>query len=291
MRELASFVMQSLVNAIGVAGLLGALSFRFLPLSLLSAAVVGLIALRKGLWDALIVCAGAAVLVATAWLINFRPCFGFPVVVALWLPMFACAEVLRRTESQGKALMLVALFAALLVVLMHLLTGDVVAWWKAWLKQAVTCVPGATVQGFERNDTLRLMNGLVATAFGISLMASVLLARWLQSLLYHPGGYAAEFHALRLPRLLLPVIVAVLLAVGGLDKGVLVDLFMVSVMMYFFQGLAVLHGVVAARNLSWVWVLPPYLVLPFAPQYVLMGLAVLGAMDSLIDFRARAARG
>jgi hypothetical protein len=58
-------------------------------------------------------------------------------------------------------------------------------------------------------------------------------------------------------------------------------------MMYFFQGLAVLHGIVAKRNLGAMWVLPPYLALPFAPQYVLMGLAVLGAIDGLVDFRAR----
>ncbi|HUL11311.1 MAG TPA: DUF2232 domain-containing protein [Methylococcaceae bacterium] len=291
MREFAEFVMRSRFHAMALAGFFGALSLSLLPLAFLSAGIVGLVALRRGWRDGLFVSVGASILVAAGWfLVQSRPGLGFPVVLALWLLVLLSAEALRRSESQGIALMIVASAGALFVIIMHALVGDVVAFWEAWLRRAVTGVPGATVQGFERDGTLRLMNGLIALLFGTSAMFSLLIARWWQSLLYHPGGFAPEFCRLRLPRMVLPGVVALLLVSGYFSQGLLVDLFLICVMMYFFVGLAVIHGVVARRRVPWGWAIPPYIALAFLPHYALVGMAFLGALDSFFDFRGRAAR-
>lgn len=287
MRELASFIMRGRIYAIAVAGLFGIISLFFMPMAFLSGAAVGLVSLRKGSYDGLLV-AGSAFLLTFAvfLLIGERPGFPFPLVTALWLPVLVCTEVLRRFESQGVMLATIGALAALFVIGMHVLTGDVVQWWREWLRVAVANVQGATVEGFARDNTLRLFNGMVAMIFGISMMLTMLLARWWQALLYHPGGFAEEFHNLRIPRLILPAVVAIVLLAGSINKIAMADLFMVGLMVYFFQGIAVMHGIVAKRNLAWVWLLPPYFLLFFLPQYVIAGLALLGAVDSLIDFRA-----
>jgi len=289
MRDFAAFIMRSRLHAIAIAGLFGILSLKVLPFGLLSTAVLGLVALRKGWLEGTVAAAGAALIVGAGWYVmELRPGLNFPVVFALWLPLLICAEVLRRTESQGLALLMVGLTVGLFVLGMHWVTGDVVAFWQSWLRRAVAAVPGATVQGFERDGTLRLMNGLIAVLYGLALMFSLLCARWLQSLAYNPGGFGPEFQRLRLPRLALPAVVGAIWAAGAVSPILVADLLMVAVMIYFFVGLAVVHALVAIRNLHWAWSAPPYVALIFAPQFAVVGLALVGAFDALIDFRTRA---
>lgn len=291
MREFAEFVMRSRYHAMGLAGLFGALSLLFLPFSFLSVGAVALVALRKGWFDGVLVVLGATILVVAGWfLVHLRPGLGFPVVLVLWPIALFGSAALRRSESQGMTLLVVASLCALFVIAMHVLTGDVTAFWRNWLQRAIGAVPGATLRGFERDGTVRLMNGLIAMLLGACSMLSLLLGRWWQALLYNPGGFGPEFARLRLSLMVLLGVVCVLLAAGYFSQGLLADLFMVSVMMYFFVGLAVIHGVVAIRKLAWAWALPPYIALVFLPPYTLMGMAFLGAVDALVDFRARARR-
>jgi len=280
--------MRGRIQAIGIAGLFGVVSIFVIPMGYVSGAALGLVALRKGDVEALLVLAGAGILVLLAEAVTpARPGLDFPLVVAIWLPVLVCSAVLRSSRSQGMVLLTVGIFAALFVLGMHLMTDDVVAWWKQWLEAAVSGVKGATLKGFEEDGTLRLMNGLVAVLYGASLMITMILARWWQAILYNPGGFREEFHAMRLPRMLLPAVVAALLLAGLGSKGLLSDLFMVCIMVYFFQGLAIMHALTAKRRFGWGGLAPIYAALFFFPQYVLMGLAILGALDGIVDFRAR----
>ncbi len=288
MRQFAAFILRNLFNAVLVAGLFGILALKIPPFCLPSAAAVGLFALRKGWAGGALAALGAALVVAAGWYgLGSRPGLDFPLVYALWPPLLVAAEILRRTESQGLALLAVGLMVAAYTLAMHLANGDVVEFWRQWLQNAVAAVPGATVKGFEENDTLRLMNGFLAMLYGLSLMLSLLLARWMQSLVYHPGGFGAEVHGLRLNRLVLLLAVALVWLSGYLNQVLLADLFMVAMTMYFFVGLAVLHGVIAVRGMNRGWVLPVYILLVYLPQYALSGLALLGAIDAFVDFRAQ----
>jgi hypothetical protein len=288
MREFAAFLLRNPVYAILAAGLFGIVALKVPPFGLPSAAVVGLYSLRKGWPHGLLVALGAGLLVGAGWYgLGSRPGLDFPLAFALWPPVLLAAEALRRTESQGLALLAVGLAVIAFVLGMHIVTGDVTAFWHAWLKRAVAGVPGATVRGFEENDSLRLMNGFLAVLYGLSLMVSLLFARWLQSLVYNPGGFGAEFRRLRLPRLVLPVAIAAVWLAGYWNPVLVADLFMVAMMLYFFVGLAVIHGVIAVRGLPWGWVVPVYIVLVYLPQYALSGLALLGAVDTFVNFRAQ----
>ncbi|MCX8048403.1 MAG: hypothetical protein N3A55_01920 [Methylohalobius sp.] len=289
MREIAAFIMAGRWRALIAAGGFGLLGVFFLPLLLLSAAAVGLVTLRRGAREGGITMLGAACLVGSAfWLLPARPGFAFPLVFALWPPVWVGALVLRHTFSQGVSLTVVGMLIWGYVAAMHALTGDVVGFWRAWLEQAIANVPGATVEGFDYEGTLRLMNGLVAMVYGLSVFASLLLARWWQAILYYPGGFQSEFCELRTPRWLLPVLVAVLWLAGYWSRVLLADLLLSAMAVYLFQGLAVVHRIVSVRNLSGFWLVPPYGLLVLMPQYAVVGLALLGALDSLFDLRHRA---
>jgi hypothetical protein len=286
MRDVAAFLMRSLWIAVLAAAFFGVLALRMPPFAILSGAVVALAALSRGGSTGLIVAAGAGLLVGGAWLLlPERPGLAFPLVYAVWPPLLVAAELLRRNGSLGRALLAVGLTVAGYDLAMHLAVGDVVSFWHEWLKHAVAAVPGASIEGFAKNGSIRLMNGFLGVLYGLSLMTALLFGRWLHSLLDHPGDFAPEFRRLRLPRLVLPVWVAVVWAAGWWNPVLLADFFMAGMLMYFFVGLAVIHGVIAARGMPIAWVVPIYLGLAFFPEGVLVALALAGAVDTFVDFR------
>jgi len=288
MRPFSAFILRNPLTALLTAALFGILALKAPPFVLPSAAAVGLYALSKSWAQGVLVAAGAGLLVAGGWyLLGSRPGLDFPLVYAVWPPLLISAETLRRAQSQGAALLAIGVMVGLFVLGTHLATDDVIAFWRAWLDRAVAAVPGATVRGFEENDSLRLMNGLIAMLLGLSLMLSLLLARWLQSIHFNPGSFEPEFLALRLPRLTLFLTVALVWGAGSFDKVLLADLFMAAMMMYFFVGLAVIHGVIAVRGMARGWALPAYILMVYLPQYAVSGLALMGAIDAFVDFRAQ----
>jgi hypothetical protein len=70
---------------------------------------------------------------------------------------------------------------------------------------------------------------------------------------------------------------------------ILTDLFIIAVMMYSFQGLAAMHRMTATRGLSQLWLLPAYIGLFLLPPHFIVGLAMVGVTDSLINFRGNPA--
>lgn len=291
MEEIAAFIMASRWRAMVVAAVCALIGIYFLPLIVVSGAVIALVALRWGLWEGLLILIGAA---ALTWLgfmwLPPRPGFPFPLSFALWLPLIPVALVLRNTFSQGYALLTLWALMVAYVGLTHALTGDVTAFWKHWLALAVTNVKGATVYGFEREGTLRLLNGLVAMLYTLCVFAALALARWWQALRYNPGGFGEEFYHLRLPRWLLPLVIALIWGAGYIDQVLMVDLLLVTLAVYTIQGLAILHCLLDLQSASGLWMILVYGALLFVPQYALIAVATLGAMDSLIDLRAWAAQ-
>ncbi len=289
MREIASFIMASRWRAVLAATGFGLLGVYFLPVILLSAAAVGLVTLRRGGLEGFLTLGAASVLTGGIfWFLPPRPGFAFPLVFALWPPVWVGAWVLRYTSSQAGSLTVIGVLAVIYAGAMHALTGgEVVDFWRGWLERAIANVPGATVEGFDYEGTLRLMNGLVAMVYEMSAFASLLLSRWWQALLYYPGGFKSEFLELRIPRWLLPALIGGMWLVGYFSQLVLSDLVLVAMAIYLFQGLAVVHAVVSLRNLNGFWLVPVYALLVLMPQYGIVGLAWLGAIDSLFDLRSR----
>ncbi len=289
MRDFATFILRSHLHAIGVAGFFGMVSLHVLPFAILSTAALALMVLRHGAWHGGVVMLGAGLPVMAAWLgSELKPGLDYPLVFALWVPVFFAAIGMRRGLGQGVTLMMLTVYCLLCVLLMHLITGDVVAFWLNWLGRAIAAVPGARIQGFERDGTLRLMNGLFAVLYLSGLALSLWTGRWLQSLLYYPGGFGQEFRALRLPR---PFLFGMVLTLGLArywQYPLLLDWLMVLAASYATAGLALLHAVVARHGLNPHWLLPPYLALLILPQQIIPGLALLGVIDSLVDVRRRA---
>ncbi len=296
MRPLAEFVMRGRWQAVGAVAVLGMLAWLLPPVSYLSGASAGLFALRHGAREGFLVIAYAALglgLVALAGFGNVLPAMSL--AIALWLPVWFSAQVLRVSRSQGLALAVVAGLAVLAVVAVRLLVDDVEGWWRGFLGRIMSpAPPGGDALGPERallDKLALLMNGLVAAAFAMSVMITLLIARYWQALLYNPGGFRAEFEAIRLPGALAVAVVSVGLvaaieALGfGARHGIVTDLLLVAVAVYGFQGLAIAHHHVRSRERSKAWLAALYFAVLVVPQIALVALAALGLLDHRADFR------
>ena len=289
MRGLAKFIMRGRGYAIFITAFFGVLSniWQLTPLAILSAASLGLVHLRKGWPEVTHVGFYAGILIVIGFLLMSVPAgIAFPVVFLVWTVVLAGTSALRVFQSAAAALIAVGGVCVLFVLAMHLMVGDLADWWFQWRRAFSTNLVGVTFEGSADDGFSRAYNGFVAMILGMTSMMSVLIARWMQSFLFNPGGYKAEFIALMLPKMMLPGVVAVLLAAGTIKNGLMVDLLMVAIFVYFYQGLAALHGIAAKKHWSKFWMTIPYLLLFFIPQILILGFAALGAIDSTFDFRA-----
>lgn len=274
MRGLAEYTMLGRRQAIIVVLLCG-----FLPmLYIVSAAVVALVNLRKGLTEGLLILLWAILPAIGNWMMGDPiPLFLMPAVVVL-------AQLLRHTQSWQNVLLGAVLLGIITQSSLQLMPGYVDQM-EQLLEQAVST---QGVQSEETGMNAREFASALLSFFGayhalIAIIAMV-LARWWQALLYNPGGFREEFHQLRIrpvtAALLLVLIVAGMAGMTPVNEWV--NILCVAPMI---SGLALMHGIIGLKSLPGQWLVPVYLVLFFLAQAMI----VAGLVDSLLDIRRRVA--
>lgn len=295
MRALASFIMQRRVQAVLVAAGFVLLGLLVPPAGYLSGAATALVTLRRGALEGLLVIGGATVVSTVSALLMWGdgvPALAF--VLGMWLPLWLLAMVWRSTVSLAQTLQAAAGIGVLYVVSMHLVLSDPAAWWRDFLEVLRPAMEQAGVfgggEGVDRflEGVAQAMTGFMAAALVISLMISLFIARWWQAVLYNPGGFQQEFHALRLGRGAAVALVVVLML--SLVDGVAAlanDIAVVGVAMYLFQGLALVHRMVAAFHAHTLWLVGMYVMMVLVTPQMAMLLSAMGFADTWLDFRAR----
>ncbi len=287
MRRLGEFILSGRLQALVVTSLLTVAGLLLPFLSYLSGGVApALVTLRKGAMAGLLVIIGSLVLTAMFTLLaGFNPQIVIAVAIGIWLPVWFCANVLRVTASQGQLIVAAGMCSLLYILMTHLILGNVAEWWDSWLKLWLDQVlqEDSKAQYQEMLVTAApLMNAMTAAGLFISLVTTLLVARWWQSLLFNLGGFRGEFHALRLPRGLIFAVIAglVLVFLDMAGPGTLaMDILLLLIFLYLFQGLAVIHRTVVSRKMAQGWLIGMYMLLFVVPQSILL-LACLGMVDS-----------
>ncbi|HEX5515514.1 MAG TPA: hypothetical protein VFY81_14040 [Gammaproteobacteria bacterium] len=285
MRRLAAFIMRGPVQAtlvIVVASLLPLFGW-------FGATVIALVTLRGGVRGGVTVMAAAgASLLLIHTLLTGAPQVGLLPLLELWLPAFLLAVWLRRTVSLAATLRLAAVLAGLGVAWMYLLYPDQAVLWAPLLEQV-----GRTADaGAEQVDAawlafiegmLPLMTGILVLSLAVAVVAAVLLARWLQALLYYPGGFRREFHDLNLGRPMAAVVTGLLLVALASGDGLAHDLAFVVSAVFVLQALSLGHALMAKRGSSRGWFIGIYALLPLLFQLVV----VIGIADAAFGWRRR----
>src|SRR5690606_38156110 len=104
----------------------------------------------------------------------------------------------------------------------------------------------------------------------------------------NPGGFRQEFHQLRLPPLAsIGLLVVVVMAPQWPSLALLSPVASVPLLL---AGLALVHGVVGAKNLGRGWLIGMYVLSVLFVRFAYPLIMFLAFVDSLFDFRSRLRR-
>lgn len=242
----------------------------------LSAAVVGLVNLRKSATEGLVILLWSMLPAALLWMA------GDSTPVILMLSTAILAQVLKYKESWSRVIMLGTVLA--------ILTQLSLVWQEGYVAELVSIVEEAidlqrsqgVVVEYSASEVVNLLLGFYGAYHFTTVISCLVLARWWQAALYNPGGFKTEFHQLRLEPgfavLLAGFILAALTGVPPLSSWLAI-----MCIPPLLGGLALLHYLVAWKKLGFSWIVMVYLLALFiSPVVILLGLA-----DSIVNFRKR----
>ena len=282
MRALAEFIMRGRAQACAV-GLLGNL-FPFI-----SPATIGLVTLRKGSVEGLLVALWAVLpLIVTLFISDSSPLLTAISFAALFI-MVVSANVLTWSVSWPWTMVVSVVVGALIAIgLGNLLAADVDLL-IAQISDMIDKMPADESKGRKMlAPGSQFMLGLVSWVLALSAIVSLLLSRWWQALLFNPGGFQEEFHSIRLSNQL-AVMVLIVVVAGFYLPTEYRPWAQLAAIPLLLSGVALIHHVVKTLQLGSQWLVLMYFgLIVFGPTTgaLLVGLAF---SDSMLNLRSRLA--
>lgn len=258
----------------------------------LSAAIIALITLRKG-WEEGFKGLIVAVAMLLALSLMTRPLSAALVTVVIrFLPCYLTALVLYMTASWRMAGVVIVLQALLAIALVHWLAPEFIAdqyqGFLALLRSSSDSASASLLSNQSVHNELVVANYLVgveSVSLVASAIASLLLARSVQSRLFYPGGFRQEMLAFRASGF--GVILLVLTVLGAYQHNALaMSSLPILVGYYVSAGLSLSFSILAKDRGVGILLL---LIIPMAllPFVILPVYTIFGALDSLFNFRLR----
>ncbi len=258
-------------------------------LPFISPAAVGLVALRRGLGDGFMLMLWAVLpLLLMRYVSDMSPPMIWASIATVPVVLLA-ARVLRAGLPWAQVLIVILGLSGLAAVFVQV-------WWAAeseQLRLALTKLfaqlqPAAAGGEPALVLTIPFVVGMVAVMIALSAVGSLLMARWWQALLFNPGGFRQEFHALRIDKsLAVPLLMGVLVCYGvAPDYMTWGTLLGVPLLL---GGIALAHHFMATTGMGVHWLVLFYIALVVLMGPVSMLLMGLGFCDSMMDLRARLA--
>lgn len=247
-------------------------------LNLLNPVIVGLVMLRKGAKEATVILAWAVLPVA-AWAIA-----GDSVPLIMLFGISGLALLLRETESWEFTL-LVSILIGISVEFYLRLRPEVLNLIFVQLEAYLATNNIQGVQPEVRAEDLRsIITSFIGSVYMFLAVILLMLSRWMQAALYNPGGFRQEFHRLRIRQKYALLLMGLMLLV---NFGIVIPStwILYVILPLVFAGVALIHAVVAQKQLSSMWLVAFYalIVLPIVVEMVVL----LALVDSWYDFRSR----
>lgn len=289
MRGLAEYIMRGRKEATLAVAIAAAIPLLFW----FSAAALALVILRRGLSEALPILAWG-LLPAVVWSV-----VGDLTPLLVILGSAGLAVVLRQSNDWVRVLLLaVPLGVVFALALLAALSEPLQALAGSFREMLPEMLEQMGVQLDEANRALLLarldelmipvLGGVLGAMHMLMALVSLMIGRYWQAGLYNPGGFRQEFHQLRLPPLAsIGLLVVVVMAPQWSSLALLSPVASVPLML---AGLALLHGVVGAKNLGKGWLIGMYALFVLFVRFAYPLIMFLAFVDSLFDFRSRLRR-
>lgn len=279
--------MRGRAQAIGVA-ILG--SVVMLPIA--SQATLSLVSLRKGFNEGLWVTMAALLPLILFVSMGMDTWTGKFFAVELFAVTFIASVVLRETMSLEITILAATAASAVAAFVFVGLFPSVVDELSKGLttvlqniEQDQVEVPAELKVAFTNYTGLKA-SGLIAFVYSWTVMMGVFAGRWLQAILYNPGGFQSEFHGMRvnIPVMLTCVVAAVFFEFQGHDYMYWVHFSLTPLVMV---GLGMVHFIAKNTKLGFAGLSVFYLSIALFPPLTMIVTLFLGLTDPLVNYRAR----
>ena len=265
-------------------------------LAWLSGAALALVVLRLGVVPGLQVAAFSLVpaVVVVVLVLGARPLGALILAGVFWLPVLLLSVLLRQSASLSKTFAAAAAMTVAGVACAYLLIADPAGYWAEGILSVMQIdeLPAETqVSAVELRSLVEgistFMTGMVGSVVMLGTLISVMIGRYWQAALYNPGGFGESFRSLHFGKTVAMLAAGVGVIAVMLKLPVLVNAAPVLIMLFMFQGLAVLHWLIRERGMSSYWLVGIYVLLIFLFLHTMVLLGALGIVDNWLNLRRK----
>ena len=284
MQALASWLVARPQNAV-----LGLAVTLLLPApQLTSGVIMVLLVLAQGLRLAVIEASIAGALLLAVTLI-----FGVSVesmvtlMAGTWLPVLLLALLLINSRSLALTMQVSVIVAVVAMLGFYVVVADPVAFWQPYL---TTMAQIARDNALELNTELlnaEVMTVSATLAFWMLYVTALLLGYGLFARLPGETGRYGLFRNLSFGRVVASIMALASLLALVVDVALVQNLAFVLFVVFWIQGLAMVHWMHAEGILPIGAVVAVYILLPLLQVLLITVLGILGYMDAWFDFRRR----
>lgn len=292
--QFGQFLLRKRLHA-GVVALLFALApIVGIPLiGWLATIVVGLVTLRQGAAEGLIVLCWSAV---PAVVMSFvaTDAYLLSQVITSGIVVWFLALMLNTRYSWSHLIEIMAWFAIAAILIAHGMSDNIYAFWTAKLNAIVAHYNQVYADdGFKLSLSAKNTYYIthIATGFFVSMVLlnavfNLLVARWWQARLFNPGGFQREFLGIRLSyRLVITFAVLALLAVLKVEW--VLDLFPVVMVAFFVGGFSVMNAWLLHLKHGRILMILFLVLLILRFMFVGVAVMIVAMVDSIVDVRKR----
>lgn len=233
------------------------------------------------------------VLIAASVLLTVSLLFGVSIasIVTLmagtWVPVFLLALLLLSSRSLTLTMQVSVIIAALALVGFYVVVVDPVAFWQPYMTTMAEIVKQNNLQLNTELLSAEVMTVSAVLAFWVLYSVGLLLGYALYKGLPQETGNYGRFRDLDFGRVIALTMAVTSLSAFVVDVAWLQNLAFVLFVVFWMQGLAIVHWLHGQGQLPLAAVIAVYVLLPFLQVLLMTALAVFGYTDAWFGFRRR----
>ena len=255
---------------------------------LTSGVILALLVLGQGVRQAVIeVSAAAALLLVVSLVFGVSAASIVTLMAGAWLPVLLLTLLLMRTQSLALTMQVTVIVAILAMLGFYIVVTDPAAFWQPYLTMMGEV---ARESGLELNTELlnaEVMTVSATLAFWMLYTTALLLGYGLYRKLPGETREYGRFRDLSFGRVIASTMALAALLALVVDVAWLQNLAFVLFVVFWIQGLAIVHWMNAEGLLPIGAVVAVYILLPLLQVLLVTVLGVLGYMDAWFELRRR----
>lgn len=255
---------------------------------LTSGVIMVLLVLAQGTKLALVEASiAASVLLTVSLLFGVSIASIATLMAGTWVPVFLLALLLLNSRSLTLTMQVSVIITALALVGFYVVVVDPVAFWQPYITTMAEIVKQNNLQLNTELLSAEVMTVSAVLAFWVLYSVGLLLGYVLYKGLPQETGNFGRFRDLSFGRVIAFTMALTSLLAFVVDAAWLQNLAFVLFVVFWMQGLAIVHWLHGQGQLPLAAVIAVYALLPFLQVLLMTALAVFGYTDAWFDFRRR----